>query len=520
MTQKLSKKIITNIMENRWLILIILFGAFLRIFYLGNESFWLDEAETVFATQKNSSYIIHSFYTNILAPEIFGPRGGGSMPLYYLLANYWTKLFGLSEFKLRLPSAIFGIISIYLVYLIGKKFFGKAVGLIAAFIISINHQHIYYSQEARMYTFIVMLTMISVYSFYQLLTKGKILHLLIYVISTIALLYTHYYSILVPAFEFLYTFLILNDARYNLKKVIICWAMIALSYAFWIPVLLRQFSKGATLSGIQGPLTINKLIELAIGFNSWVSPDLQSRSALAAWKYFNISFFGWITIISILLISVIFIIFFLREITIFLINGIKDKKITSKNKQLLLLWFLIPIAIPLFLAIFSPHSSTLGYIRYVLFISPAYYLLISKSIYGFGKRKNSFSITVILFLIITFSIAPIYSYYKNPDKGQYKEAAAYIASKEKNEPIIVHGAPIFLPFDYYYGKFNKNNEVYKSFDIEMLKNFADSHQRFWVVASMLKYYDPSNSFLAYLNSHFVLIEEKDFIDVKIFMYKN
>ena len=213
-------------------------------------------------------------------------------------------------------------------------------------------------------------------------------------------------------------------------------------------------------------------------------------------------------------------IFFL-EIILFLIKYIKGKKTIPEDKKVLLffLWFFIPLSIPLFLAILSPQSSTFGSIRYVLFISPAYYILISKSIYGFGKRKNSLYITVILLLIITFSIAPIYSYYKNPDKGQYKEAAAYIASKEKNEPIIVHGAPIFLPFDYYYGKFNKNNEVYKSFDIEMLKNFADSRQRFWVVASMLKYYAPSNSFLTYLNSHFVLIEEKDFIDVKIFMYK-
>ena len=235
----------------------------------------------------------------------------------------------------------------------------------------------------------------------------------------------------------------------------------------------------------------------------------------------KIPFFGWIAIISILLISLIFIIFFFLEIILFLIKYIKGKKTIPEDKKVLLffLWFFIPLSIPLFLAILSPQSSTFGSIRYVLFISPAYYILISKSIYGFGKRKNSLYITVILLLIITFSIAPIYSYYKNPDKGQYKEAAAYIASKEKNEPIIVHGAPIFLPFDYYYGKFNKNNEVYKSFDIEMLKNFADSHQRFWVVASMLKYYDPSNSFLTYLNSHFVLIEEKDFIDVKIFMYK-
>ena len=119
------------------LLLILLVGLFLRVYKLGDESFWTDEAATVYTTQQKASEIIDDIYTTTRhAPEYF--ESGGTPPFYFLVANYWTKIVGLSEAKLRFLSVIFGIISIYFIFLIGKMIFDCKVGLVSAFILSIN----------------------------------------------------------------------------------------------------------------------------------------------------------------------------------------------------------------------------------------------------------------------------------------------------------------------------------------------------------------------------------------------
>src|SRR3989338_9768362 len=102
------------------LVLILLLGSFLRIYKLGEESFWLDESATVYASKQSASYILGNIInTRVLVPEYF-KDGGGEMPAYFLMSYYWTQIIGLSEFKLRLLPSIFGIISILMIFLLGK----------------------------------------------------------------------------------------------------------------------------------------------------------------------------------------------------------------------------------------------------------------------------------------------------------------------------------------------------------------------------------------------------------------
>ena len=127
------------------LVSILIIGLFLRVYKLQDESFWIDEAATVYTTQQKASEIIDDIYTTTIhVPEFF--TTGGTPPFYFLVANYWTKIVGLSEAKLRFLSVIFGIISIYFIFLIGKMIFDYRVGLVSAFILSINYLHINYSQ--------------------------------------------------------------------------------------------------------------------------------------------------------------------------------------------------------------------------------------------------------------------------------------------------------------------------------------------------------------------------------------
>ena len=140
------------------LFFILLLGFILRLVSL-NQSLWLDEAITVLAV-KNHSFL--QIITQYIGGD-FHPPG------FYLLLNLWTKIFGYSEVSARFPSVLFGVATIWIVYLLTKKLFSEKVGLLAAFLLAINPLHIYYSQEARMYAFAAFAVSLSFLFFIKLI---------------------------------------------------------------------------------------------------------------------------------------------------------------------------------------------------------------------------------------------------------------------------------------------------------------------------------------------------------------
>jgi 4-amino-4-deoxy-L-arabinose transferase-like glycosyltransferase len=77
------------------------------------------------------------------------------------------QMFGISVFIARLPSVIAGTLTIPLIYIFGRDLFNKKVGLISAFLISINFLAIDLSREARMYEFLQFFYLLSLYFFYK-----------------------------------------------------------------------------------------------------------------------------------------------------------------------------------------------------------------------------------------------------------------------------------------------------------------------------------------------------------------
>ncbi len=70
---------------------------------------------------------------------------------WYLAMFGWVKLFGTGELALRLPSAFLGAASVPVIFLLGRRVWGPAVGLAAAILLSLHGFHLLWSQQARMY---------------------------------------------------------------------------------------------------------------------------------------------------------------------------------------------------------------------------------------------------------------------------------------------------------------------------------------------------------------------------------
>lgn len=71
---------------------------------------------------------------------------------WYWAMFAWTKLAGTAEWALRLPSAIIGAATAWVAFLLGRRVFGPAAGALAAGLMALHGFHVYWSQEARMYT--------------------------------------------------------------------------------------------------------------------------------------------------------------------------------------------------------------------------------------------------------------------------------------------------------------------------------------------------------------------------------
>jgi len=136
------------------LVLIIALAAILRLWRLGHQSFWLDEALTLGATDPPPPGI--PFVTKLLW-DVHGP-------LYTLIVALWRHA-GTSEAWLRLPGALAGIATVWLMYEWMRREAGREAAVIGALLLAVSPFHIYYSQELRFYPLLTMLTVLSLLSF-------------------------------------------------------------------------------------------------------------------------------------------------------------------------------------------------------------------------------------------------------------------------------------------------------------------------------------------------------------------
>jgi len=140
-----------------WLIVLVLFFSFLIRLIGINQSLWLDEAISVNVAKMSLSNIVNNFSIADFHP-----------PSHYFFLNIWIRLFGDGVVVMRISSVLFSLITIYLVYKIGKEIKNKKFGLWAALLTGVNPLLIYFSQELRMYMLVVMLLVGAIYFFIKL----------------------------------------------------------------------------------------------------------------------------------------------------------------------------------------------------------------------------------------------------------------------------------------------------------------------------------------------------------------
>ncbi len=184
-------------------LLLIVLLAFARGAYdLGGQSLWWDESLSLYRATHSVPFILSN---QIILSDGFieAPTIDNHPPLYFLLLHSAIGLFGQSEFALRLPSLIFGVLIVPLLFAVGRRLANRSVGMWAALLGAISSMYLWYIHEVRMYTMITFLGLLSVYALWAALFDPRIAArpvnrktwLAVYVVCAGAMLATHYLSL-------------------------------------------------------------------------------------------------------------------------------------------------------------------------------------------------------------------------------------------------------------------------------------------------------------------------------------
>lgn len=124
------------------LFFIIILGLGLRLYHLGAESFWYDEAGVAMAAMQEG-----------LAEAIRIARShAAAMPLDYVVAWFAARWWGNSEWALRLPAALWSTFSLIPIFFFFKEIAGKQSALLATLMTAISPFAILFAQELRFYS--------------------------------------------------------------------------------------------------------------------------------------------------------------------------------------------------------------------------------------------------------------------------------------------------------------------------------------------------------------------------------
>src|SRR4051794_27091604 len=139
---------------------IVLAGAALRFATLSTQSFWLDEAIAINSARLDLGGLIDSL-----------ARTEGNPPLYFLLLDGWMRAFGDSEAAVRSLSALIGTATIVVAFEIGRRLATARAGLVLAALVAFNPLLVWFSQEARPYMLLVLLSGLSFLYFARALVE-------------------------------------------------------------------------------------------------------------------------------------------------------------------------------------------------------------------------------------------------------------------------------------------------------------------------------------------------------------
>lgn len=470
---------------------VVLMAFLLRIWNLGAESAWIDEAYSIELAKHTFMEILQ------------GSAADQHPPLYYVILSAWFRL-GTGILHARLLSVILGVISVGQIMHLGHKLGGVYVGLIGGLLLALSPVHVWYSQEIRMYMLLLVLTSASTTTLWWALQKKGLWCWILYSLFIMAALYTHYFAIFIILFQGFW--MILWIVKGNDKKDLWQWvASILLAAIFffpWMPTAINQ-ARFHTMTWVESPSLVvlrDTLIRLLFGAAPLALPE----------------FLLWI-FLSVLLVGLVWSIRFVY--LEFSKGGEEFLYIAS--------WGLIPFFLISIVALLYPIYQFKQY----LIVVGAFLLLYTWITYLLPK---TIQVTALVIIILSAGASLVYQQ-AILTKDDWRAAAFHI-DENAIPGDAIFGNPAassfaleqYVEFDEpFFGVPQNYNIISGGWEGDMLTpevtgdilgQITVNFERVWLVEFFPEFWDESKTVESMLDNSAIMIDERDFGRIRVRLF--
>ena len=474
--------------RTRVLVLLLLLAAWAwRLHGLDAQSLWRDETDSLRFATRPLAQVLGNF-----------TRPGENGPLYFLLLRPWLTLAGHSEYALRFPSALAGLLALPLILVWGRRLFALDVGLLAALLLAVNPYHLWYSQEAKMYALLVVVVMLALWAFAQALRRGGWWRWLIWLALSSACLYVHVLGVLVLPVQMVW-FLVTPQWRRRWRSYVVALAVLVLPYVplvWWQWALLTNpdFRTGHPF------VPLDQLLLTIWSAQIQGIPQRPSALVLAPPIF--------------LLLAALFL--KPRQET-----HLPEPEVT-RPRLLCLSWWLIPVLGVFLISLVTPIFTD----RYVIWVLPALLLLLALGAHRLSEH-NRWLAAVVLAMLLGFQVWVGWQQSTTPIKSDFRSAAAYVTAVRRPEDITLFLIPyIRSTYEYYdpgpYPAADApyaNREPDASLAPDRLRDLVQGHAGVWVIESEADFYDRQGHIRAWLEANGQRDDEAHFALVSVYHYR-
>lgn len=396
---------------------------------------------------------------------------------------YFASLFSLIPFisfdtAVRLPSVLSGLVTVYIIFLIVKKYSSTLSGILAALFVAIFPWTVEFSRWGRMYSMVALFILLTVLFALYYVGSGKVVYLLGSIISIFMAIYTDiwgYYSIVVLLCALIIRFLMMKKRRS-------------------IDVMKKNWKK----------ILIFFLIGTSIFILFMMNFPLLSQFFQKIWNYTQQIEF-----------SAFFLQFFIFNFTILLIGVVILLKYSFPSKQsdrieYMFLCF-ISIGALIFVSFYHLHDTP----RYLFFVFilffPAAYIgfdLLVAQILEWFNIKKLYIVSISTFFLFTFSLVNIGYTFSIPFRqhGDYYFNMNYAPTTVSNyiadhENIFVQAAEIL-----------QNNDIYMSNSFQFSYYYTGIEPDYWLRPGNKNFFLDSDRTVKYMKHTELISNEKKLLE--------
>jgi 4-amino-4-deoxy-L-arabinose transferase-like glycosyltransferase len=479
----------------RWfltgILLVILLAFGLRMLAIDRQDIWGDEAFSIWLSSQPLSQVV---------------AGGADThpPLYPLLLSLWMRVVGSTPLAVRSLSAYIGTLTVPVVYVLGRRVFGRMTGGLAALLAAVSPVLVYYSQETRMYGLVTLLTAASVYWALRTWRVGRdgISPYMAYSLFAIAAAYTHYYAFFaLVAVNLVAIPRLLRGPRTRLGRWLGAQGALVAAYVPWIVV------QSSFLGG-----------KASARFGEWDLPAIL-RIAGETFRAYGAGLgvpagVGWLITVPFLLALGAGLLFLSR--------------LRSSSCEWSGAWMVIAyLTVPLVLAWIVNPIMPFFYARYLLLAAPAFYVLAAWGVSSLGGTW--WPLVAVGALLLAGSLYGLFGYYTDDAfaKGQYGQMMAYVEAHARPGDGLLLANPLQRPIFAYYRPAGLEAYVFPRYEYPLedprtaqdLEAIASRHARLWLVRfGNPAEYDPEGTLTRWLATHGSKAYAGGWIDADLSLY--